>query len=467
MTGKTTILLVDDNAELRKVLHVLIELVEYFSVTGEAADGREAIDQVRQLQPDIVVMDINMPNLDGIEASKRILAESPQTRILALSIHSGNHYVEKMLEAGVAGYLLKESIPEELITALTAINEGKCYLSTEITEIVLSRFRRAAPTFAGQPAVQNDLSKWKKPELPEALVHRPELLELLDRGLKMPATLVVAPTGYGKSTLVSDWLAQNDQLHIWWSLDPSDNDIRQFLESWITATEELFAGLTRYVPNLIKTANLPPVSILAGALVSELEELPQGLIIVLQNMHLIDEKSILILLSQTLMNPIENKHMVLIYRRDPLLPLPTLRLRRVINEIRTKDLKFTTQFVKAFLEKALARDIDLETAENWKERTEGWVTGLQLAINNLADRSDHQANSPNLDATVNWRDVLTNREYEVLQLLDQRLTTKEIADRLNVSTETIKTHLQHLYRKLRANGRRDAVVRAEELGILR
>ena len=84
MTGKTTILLVDDNAELRKVLHVLIEMVDYFSVIGEAADGREAIDQVRQLQPNIIIMDINMPHLDGIEATRRILVEYPQTRILAL-----------------------------------------------------------------------------------------------------------------------------------------------------------------------------------------------------------------------------------------------------------------------------------------------------------------------------------------------------------------------------------------------
>jgi len=214
-------------------------------------------------------------------------------------------------------------------------------------------------------------------------------------------------------------------------------------------------------------ANLPPVAILAGALVAELEEFPRGLTIVLQNMHLIDDKTILDLLSQTLMNPIENIHIVLIYRRDPLLPLPALRLRGVVNEIRARDLQFTTQDVKTFLEMALAKDISLKTAEKWRERTEGWVTGLQLAIHNLADQNNDQAKTPGHDENVNWRNVLTNREYEVLQLLKQRLRDKEIADRLYVSTETIKTHLQHLYRKLRAADRRDAVVRAEKLGILR
>jgi len=170
-------------------------------------------------------------------------------------------------------------------------------------------------------------------------------------------------------------------------------------------------------------------------------------------MHLIDEETILDLLSQTLMNPIKNNHIVLIYRRDPFLPLPAMRFRRAVNEIRTKDLKFTTQYVKAFLENALEQDIDLETAENWKD--------------SLADQNDHQAKTLDSAEAVNWRDILTNREYDVLQLLKQRLRDKEIADKLYLSTETIKTHLKHLYRKLGATDRRDAIVKAKQLGLLR
>ena len=92
---------------------------------------------------------------------------------------------------------------------------------------------------------------------------------------------------------------------------------------------------------------------------------------------------------------------------------------------------------------------------------------MQLAINNLAGQNDQQAKTLDLDETVNWRDILTIREYEVLQLLKQRLRDKEIADKLYLSTETIKTHLNHLYRKLRATDRRDAVVKAKQLGLLR
>ena len=112
-------------------------------------------------------------------------------------------------------------------------------------------------------------------------------------------------------------------------------------------------------------------------------------------------------------------------------------------------------------------DIDLETAANWEERTEGWVTGLQLAIHTLADANEDHAKATNVEETVNWRKVLTNREYEVLLLLEQRLRDKEIADRLSVSTETVRTHLKNLFSKLYATDRRDAVVKAEQLGLLR
>ena len=467
MSQQTSILLVDDHAMLRKGLRVLIEQEENLRVIGEAADGREAIDQVRQLQPDVVVMDINMPHLNGIEATRKILAESPQARILALSIHSGKRYVEEMLEAGVAGYLLKESAPEELITAINTIKEGKGYLSAVITEIVLSRFRQGGSGAADQPDVQRDRRKWQKPELPEGVVHRRELLERLDRGRKNPLTLVVAPAGYGKRTLVSDWLTRNDHVHLWWNLDAHDNDLRRFLKSWVAATGEFFADSTRYLPDLIEVANLPPVLVLAGALVAELEENPQELTIVLENLHLINEKAILDLLSQVLKNPIGSKPLVLISRQDPFLPISALRSNHLINEIRIEDLKFTPPHIKTFLEKKLAMDIDLETATNWEERTEGWATGLQLAIHTLAAANEHQAKATNVEESVNWRKVLTNREYEVLLLLEQRLRDKEIADRLSVSTETVRTHLKNLFSKLYATDRRDAVVKAEQLGLLR
>lgn len=137
MTSIKNLVLVDDHPMFRKALRLMIDLEEDLKVIGEANDGLEAIEQVRELKPDIVVMDINMPNLNGIDATRKILEESPKTKILVLSIHSSQQYVESMLEAGATGYLLKESAPEELIKAIRIICEGKSYLSADITEIML------------------------------------------------------------------------------------------------------------------------------------------------------------------------------------------------------------------------------------------------------------------------------------------------------------------------------------------
>ena len=136
MTSIKNLVLVDDHLMFRKGLRLMIDLEEDLKVIGEANDGLEAIEQVRELKPDIVVMDINMPNLNGIDATRKILEESPKTKILVLSIHASQQYVESTLEAGATGYLLKESAPEELIKAIRIICEGKSYFSADITEIV-------------------------------------------------------------------------------------------------------------------------------------------------------------------------------------------------------------------------------------------------------------------------------------------------------------------------------------------
>lgn len=100
-----TILLVDDHPVFRQGLRHLLEKEKNLKVVGEAGDGLEAIAQLREMGPDIVIMDISMPNLDGIEATRQILAESPDTRVVALSVHSGKRFVRDMLQAGAAGYM--------------------------------------------------------------------------------------------------------------------------------------------------------------------------------------------------------------------------------------------------------------------------------------------------------------------------------------------------------------------------
>ena len=251
MQKQTSILLVDDHAMLRKGLRALIEQEPGLSVIEEAENGQEAIEKVRKLQPDVVVMDINMPRLNGIEATRQIFAENPDCRILALSIHSTRRYVEEMLEAGVAGYLLKESAPEELLAAIHALRDGKGYLSKDITELVIEKVRETAAAAAATNGSRSDSRKWRKPELTDGLIHRRDLVLRLENEHHKFLTLLVAPAGYGKSTLVCDWLNRHRHPHLWWSIGPEDNDLRRFCESWVAMTAEPLADRPRHLPALV------------------------------------------------------------------------------------------------------------------------------------------------------------------------------------------------------------------------
>lgn len=467
MIKETTILLADDHAMLRKGLRLLIEQEDGFHIIGEAGNGREAIDQVRLLTPDIVVMDINMPDVNGIEATRQILAECPETRVLALSIHSGKAYVEEMLEAGAKGYLLKESAPEELIVAIHALRDGKGYLSADITDIVLSRLRQshAAGDVSENQALERRLTaKLIRPKLSAGIVHRRELIKQLEQGLEKKLTLVVAPAGFGKSSLVCDWLNHSALPNIWLSLDASDDELRQFLNSLIAALHSLFPEACRQLQSLMAAANLPPSAMLAGALVADLEKIPQPFILALEDMHLVQGKPIHDFLSHIVSQPSRSMHLVLIGRQDPFLPLSSLRAVDDLSEIRVEGLQFSLQEVTQFLEHTLGETITPEIAETWLERTDGWVTGLQLAAHKLDDVD--VAEQVMAEGSGNWRDLLTNREYEILLLLERRLRDKEIADQLCVSTETVKSHLKNIYSKLDATDRRHAIVRAEQLGLL-
>lgn len=135
-----TVLLVDDHALMRSGIRTLLEAEKGLRVVGEAGDGREALEEVRRLSPDVVVMDITMPHLDGIEATRGILTESPETRVIALSIHGGKRFVENMLGAGAAGYVLKDSVPEELVDAVRTVLRGEKYLSASVTGLVVAQY---------------------------------------------------------------------------------------------------------------------------------------------------------------------------------------------------------------------------------------------------------------------------------------------------------------------------------------
>ncbi|HEX4595894.1 MAG TPA: response regulator transcription factor [Bryobacteraceae bacterium] len=136
------VLLADDHAMVRKGFRLILEAQSDMEIAGEAGNGREAVELAEKLHPDVVVMDVAMPELNGIEATRRIAASSPHTRVLALSMHKDSVYVREILRAGARGYLLKDSIDTDLINAVRAVAKGDGYISPGVSDAVLSDYRR-------------------------------------------------------------------------------------------------------------------------------------------------------------------------------------------------------------------------------------------------------------------------------------------------------------------------------------
>jgi len=136
------ILLADDHTVVRKGLRMLLESQPGFEVVADAADGREAVRLAEKHSPEVVVMDVAMPGLNGIEAARQILAKIPQIAIVFLSMHSDEAYVLKALKAGARAYLLKDSAEYDLINAIRAVNEGKAFFSPAISKMLVEDYMR-------------------------------------------------------------------------------------------------------------------------------------------------------------------------------------------------------------------------------------------------------------------------------------------------------------------------------------
>ena len=144
-----SILLADDHKIIREGLRALIRQQKNMAVVAEAEDGREAVNLAREHGPDVVIMDVAMPGLNGMEATRQILSDVPDTRIIALSMHSDQRFVAEMLKAGARGYLLKDSAFEEMVMAVKEVMAGKTYLSPTVAGMVVDDYVRRISVPAG------------------------------------------------------------------------------------------------------------------------------------------------------------------------------------------------------------------------------------------------------------------------------------------------------------------------------
>ncbi len=139
---KIRVLLVDDHGIVREGLRAMLSLNQEIEVVGEAADGREAIKQARSCAPNVVVMDIAMPGMDGLQATKRLTRDFPEIRVLVLSQHDNERYILPVLQAGASGYVMKRSVGAELLEAIRTVHKGDCWLPPRVAQTVLSYCRQ-------------------------------------------------------------------------------------------------------------------------------------------------------------------------------------------------------------------------------------------------------------------------------------------------------------------------------------
>ncbi len=145
------ILVADDHGIVREGLCSLLRKQPEMEIVGEATDGRKALGLVRELIPDVVVMDITMPNLNGVDATRQIIRELPKVKVIALSMHSSNVFVADMIKAGASGYILKDCLFDELVEAIQIVYDGGIYLSPDVVSVVIGDYVNRLTKTNGSP----------------------------------------------------------------------------------------------------------------------------------------------------------------------------------------------------------------------------------------------------------------------------------------------------------------------------
>ena len=220
---------------------------------------------------------------------------------------------------------------------------------------------------------------------------RPRLIARLHEGLHRKLTLISAPAGFGKSSLVGEWLADCGRPVAWLSLDAGDSDSARFLTYLVAALRTITPGIGESVLGMLRSPPPPPPEVILTDLLNELATLPDHVVLVLDDYHAIDAATVHTALGYLIEHLPPQLHLVIATREDPPLPLSRLRVRSQLTELRAADLRFTPAEAAAFLTEVMGLSLSAEDVAVLEDRTEGWIAGLQLAALSIQGRADISA----------------------------------------------------------------------------
>lgn len=232
------------------------------------------------------------------------------------------------------------------------------------------------------------LTKLHIPPVGNNLVHRSELYEKLNIGLRRKLILISAPAGFGKTTVVSDWIDKNMIPTAWFSIDNGDNDPVEFLSYIISGIKGLSKEFGQSSLRLLHSPNKPSVESIASLLINEILNIHQNFLLVLDDFHLIISTEVLKLVAYLLEHIPGNIHIVILTRSDPALPVSRLRSQHQLVELRLADLSFSANDISVLFNKKLKLGLSVDDVYSLEIKTEGWIAGLQLTALSMQGRED-------------------------------------------------------------------------------
>ena len=303
--------------------------------------------------------------------------------------------------------------------------------STTLSTTRLAASTRPVPKTAATVGSRSSLMRTKlyRPRSGSDIIPRTRLIERLNAAFGGGITLVCAPAGFGKTTLLAQWVQTIDRPHAWLSLDEHDNELPVFVHSLAAALQTAFPDAFVATTTLFKAQRIPPPDHIATLLINDLADVPDEVILVLDDYHLVHNREVHTLLELLVEHLPLQVHLVLICRSDP--PLPHVRwlAKGRLNELRGSDLRFTLEETEVFLTHMLGSEAARETAGALDERTEGWIAVLRLAAVSLRGISDRASFLKCLDSDA-ARSISTYLVGEILA--QQAHAVQELLERMSI-----------------------------------